>query len=592
MSLNFFKPFAEYVYPHRWKIFWGLMLLLGTQAVQALVPLLMKWAIDTAKAGLDAGDLTGDVVDTITGSPMGDLQMYGALMVGLGIAQWGMSFGMRWFIASASRFIERDIRTIYVRHIVRLPLSFFQAQRVGDLMARATNDVEAIQRFFYFAYRLSLQAVLSFVLSLILMCIIDWQLALLALAPMPVMAFCARWVGQKVRVGYRRVQEQFAAVSSKIQENLTGMRMVKAFAMRPLEIVDFGILNEEYVTRNRHLIKIRSLYYPFTFLLSGVSMIVILWLGGLRVIEGSLSLGAFVAFNAYLLRMSRPMSMLGRIVDEYQRAVASLRRIEEVLKVSPQPDVEGGTTDGITGEIEFRNASFSYNGQRVLKDIDLRIPAGSTLAVVGRVGSGKSTLARLIPRLIQADEGRVFIDGKPVEDIPLQTIRDATGYVPQDAFLFSDTIRENVALGTRTEGDVVRATEISQLAPDLHLFPDELETIVGERGVTLSGGQKQRTAIARAVIREPRILIMDDALASVDTRTEEEILKYLREIMASRTTILIAHRISTVKDADHIVVLDEGRIVEQGSHDELVEYDGIYADMFRRQHLARELESF
>ena len=313
MRLNFFKPFAEYVHPHRWKIFWGLMLLVGTQAVQSMIPMLMKWAIDTAKAGLDAGDFTGDTVDTITGSPMGDLQMYGALMAALGLAQWGMSFGMRWYIASVSRFIERDLRKLYVRHIVRLPLSFFQTQRVGDLMARATNDVEAIQRFFYFAYRMSLQAVLNFVISLALMCVIDWQLALLALAPMPVMAFCARWVGQKVRLGYRRVQEQFAAVSSKIQENLTGMRMVKAFALRPLEIVDFGVLNEEYVTRNRHLIKIRSLYYPFTFLLSGISMVVILWLGGLRVIEESLSLGAFVAFNAYLLRMSRRCRCWGEL---------------------------------------------------------------------------------------------------------------------------------------------------------------------------------------------------------------------------------------------------------------------------------------
>ncbi|MDP6039081.1 MAG: ABC transporter transmembrane domain-containing protein, partial [Candidatus Latescibacteria bacterium] len=284
-------------------------------------------------------------------------EMYAALMAGLGIAQWGMSFGMRWYIASVSRYIERDVRTAYVRHLVRLPLSFFQTQRVGDLMARATNDVESVQRFFYHAYRMSLQAFLNFIISLILMCTIDWQLALLSLAPMPVMAFCARWVGQRVRTGYRKVQEQFAEISSKIQENLTGMRMVKAFSLRPLEVERFDGLNSEYVTHNRQLINLRSLYYPFTFLLSGISMVVILYLGGIRVIEGSLSLGAFVAFNAYLLRMSRPMSMLGRIVDEYQRSVASLTRIEAVLQEPSQNfgDDEGGAPLG--GAIEFRDVT-------------------------------------------------------------------------------------------------------------------------------------------------------------------------------------------------------------------------------------------
>ena len=590
MTLNFFKPFAHYLRPHKCRIIWGLLLLLATQGVQAMMPMLMKWAIDTAKAGLDAGDVLGTNLETITGSSMGDLKMYAALMAGLGIVQWWMSFGMRWYIASVSRWLERDLRRLYIRHLVRLPLTFFQTQRVGDLMARATNDVEAVQRFFYHGYRMSLQAMLNFVISLVLMCMIDWELAIYSLLPMPIMAFCARWVGQRVRVGYRAVQEQFATMSSKIQENLTGMRMVKAFSLRLLESKRFGGLNEEYVGLNRHLINLRSVYYPFTFLLSGISMVVILWLGGLKVIEGTLSLGAFVAFNAYLLRMSRPMSMLGRIVDEYQRGVASLRRIEVILEAEPQDYDEDHKKEPLMGEIEFRNTSFAYNGQPVLKDINLHIPAGSTVAIVGRVGSGKSTLARLIPRLIHADDGDVLIDGRPIREIPLQTVRDATGYVPQDTFLFSDTIRENVALGTHDDGDVSRATEISQLAPDLDTFPEKLETIVGERGITLSGGQKQRTAIARAVVREPQILIMDDALASVDTRTEEEILKHLREIMASRTTILIAHRISTVKDADQIVVMDEGQIVEQGSHDELVAYGGIYADMFQRQHLAEELE--
>ncbi len=588
MTLNPLKPFDRFLKPHMRHIVYGLLLLLGVQAIHSTIPMLLKWAVDTAKDGLDAGGPFEAAKITVTGSIMGDLAMYAGVMAGLGFFQWGFSFGMRWYIGAVSRYVERDIRASYVAHLVTLPIAYFQHERVGDLMARATNDVEAIQRFLYFAYRMALTAVLNFVISLILMCMIDWELALYSLAPMPIMAIMARIVSGKVRRGYRAVQEQFATISTKIQENLSGQRVVKAYAQRAAEVERFHLLSEDYVSRNRHLIHVSSLFYPFTALLSGVAMVVILWLGGLRVVEGTLSLGAFVAFNAYLLRMSRPMTMLGRIVDYYQRAVASMERIELVLKEKPQ-DLEGANP-AFRGDLEFRNVSFSYNGQAVLHDIQLRIPAGSTVAVVGRVGSGKSTLARLIPRLIHADEGQVLIDDVPVQELSLQKIRSAIGYVPQDTFLFSDTVRENVALGEPDEGDVDRAVDISHLAPDLDTFPEGMETIVGERGVTLSGGQKQRTAIARAVIREPDILILDDALSSVDTRTEEEILNRLRGVMASRTTLVIAHRISTVKDADHIVVLDEGRIAEEGSHDELVGMGGIYAEMFQRQHLADELE--
>ena len=324
-------------------------------------------------------------------------------------------------------------------------------------------------------------------------------------------------------------------------------------------------------------------------------MVIILWLGGLRVIDGSLTLGAFVAFNAYLIRMSRPMMLLGRMVDEHQRAVASLARIEAVTRERSQVLDTTSDADGFKGEITFRNVRFTYDGNPALEDVTVTVPAGSTLAIVGRVGSGKSTLARLIPRLIHATGGEVLIDGGPIEDISITTIRSMIGYVPQDTFLFSDTIRENVSLGSADSENVKaqtvdRATEISQLTQDLDVMSEGLETIVGERGVTLSGGQKQRTALARAVIREPKILILDDALSSVDTRTEEAILGGLREVMAERTTILIAHRISTVKDADHIIVLDDGRIVEQGDHDSLVAQDGVYGEMFRRQYLATELD--
>ncbi len=584
MNINPFAPFNSYLRPYRGRIAVGVVLLLGGQAATMTVPLVLKWAIDAASAAV-----AGEPVDFHTGTIRGDLALYAGGLVALAALQWLLEFGMRWYLSGMARGVERDVRRMYVTHLLSLPLGFFHTRQVGDLMARATSDIEAIQRFMHHAFRMSLSGLLGFLLSLGLMSAIDWQLALLALAPMPLMVVMMRWVGGMVRAGYRQVQEQFAAIAAQIQENLSGIRVVKAFALGADQQAKFDRLNEDYVAKNRRMVKIRSLFYPFTFLINGLSMLAILWLGGIRVIEGSLSLGDFVAFNAYLLRLGRPMSFLGRMVDEYHRAVASLRRIEAILRQEPQ-DGTGVGEDGepIRGEIEFRHLHFSYNGHDVLRDVDIKVSVGETLAVVGRVGSGKTTLARLVPRLIQSGAGQVFIDGVPIEDIPLRKLRTAIGYVPQDTFLFSDTIRENVALGTA--GDAVDgAVATAQLRSDLSGFPAGLETVVGERGVTLSGGQKQRTALARAIARDPSILILDDALASVDTRTEEAILKKLRQVMKERTTILIAHRISTVKEADQILVLDGGGVAERGTHRELVARNGIYADMFRRQHMAEEL---
>ena len=591
MALNPLNPFHRYLRPYRRMVVLGLVFLLSVQVIQTAIPMVLKFAIDDGKAYLDAWKLDLVLPATWTGTPTGDLAAYGILITAMGIVQWVLNFGMRWNFTALSRYVERDLRAKYVRHLVTLPLSFFNQRQVGDLMARATNDVEAIQRFLHHAFRMSLTGILTFFLSLALMCSIDWELAILSLIPMPIMVLSARMMAGRMRRGYRSVQEQFGVMSSCIQENLSGMRVVKAFSRRLPEIARFSGLNGDYVERNRLLINLRSFFYPFTFLLNGVSMVVILWLGGLRVIDGTLTLGAFVAFNAYLIRMSRPMMMLGRMVDEHQRAIASLVRIESITLEAPQI-LETSDASDFRGEIEFKHVQFAYDGSPALEDISVRIPAGSTLAIVGRVGSGKSTLARLIPRLIHADDGELLIDGTPIEEIPISTIRSMIGYVPQDTFLFSDTINENVSLGVEDSdaAGVKLATELSQLTQDLEIMPKGLDTIVGERGVTLSGGQKQRTALARAVIRAPRILILDDAMSSVDTRTEELILSGLREVMAERTTLLIAHRISTVKDADHIIVMDEGRIVEQGDHDSLVGQDGIYGEMFRRQHLAEELD--
>ncbi len=588
MRFNLFQPFARFLYPYRGQVALGLLLLFVTLAISLMIPKLMQWGIEAIEQALKgSASLDGQTSDI-----GGDLALYAGLIAGLSLLNWLLSIGMRYYLTIVSRKVERDIRSAYVNHLLRLPLSYFHQRRVGDLMARATNDVEAIQRFLHHAFRMSLTGALTFVLTLILMCFIDWQLAILSLLPMPVMVLTTRWVGEKVRSGYRKVQEQFAEMVACIQENLSGMRVVKAYALEGAEIEDFAGLNEEYVAHNRRLVKIRALFFPFTFLLNGASMLVILWLGGLRVIDGAMSLGAFVAFNAYLIRMGRPMMLLGRIVDEYQRAVASMGRIQSVIDAEPQA-LGGAEQMDIRGEIEFRATSFAYDERPALEEVSIRVPAGTSLAIVGRVGAGKTTLARFIPRLIESGEGQLLIDGRPIAEIPLGDLREAIGYVPQETFLFSETLRENVQLGSEhsAQTTVEEAVEIAQLATDLASFPQGLETIVGERGVTLSGGQKQRTALARAVIRRPKILILDDALAAVDTHTEEEILKRLRGIMAERTTLIIAHRISTVKDADQIAVLDEGRLVELGTHQELVARDGIYADMCRRQNLSSELEA-
>lgn len=597
MPANPFRPFRSWLRPYRQHVVLGLLFLFVAQSIVMLMPLLLKQAIDDIGGSTVSGSRILTLELPIDALGADRIVVYALIIAGLAVVAWGVNFGMRWYFTSLSRYVEADIRRAYVQHLVRLPLRFFHERRVGDLMTRATNDVEAIQRFLHHAFRMTLTGILTFFLSLTIMCILDWKLALLSLAPMPIMVLATSAVAGRVRDGYRLVQEQFGTMSTRIQENLSGVRVVKANALEARQIDDFGELNDDYVERNRKLVVVRSLFFPFASLLNGISMVVVLWLGGLRVLDDALSLGAFVAFNTYLLRMSRPLMLLGRMVDEFQRAIASLGRIESILN-HPLEDLGGDSTSAVQGSIELRDISFTYPGsdEPVLDNVSLSVPAGDTLAIVGRVGSGKSTLARLLPRLLEPTAGQILIDGTPIEQIPLKSLRAAIGYVPQDSFLFSETVEGNLLIGLDgvdsppRDNAIAWAAGISQLAADVEEFPAGYDTIVGERGVTLSGGQKQRTALARAVIREPRILILDDALASVDTNTEERILEGLRDIMRTRTTIIIAHRLSTVRDADRILLLDGGRVAESGTHDELVALGGLYADMHRRQNLAHELE--
>lgn len=583
--MNFLKPFWPYLKPYKKRIAWGVLLVALAQIASTGIPYMLKLAVDAVEAGINSGSRE-DVFDTIT--------FYALIIVGLALIQMCFGMGMRWHIQATSRYVENDIREKYFRHLLTMSMAYYSRMPTGDLMSRATHDVNAIRMFLSFGIRMLFDAAIALSLGLTVMCTIDWRLALCALIPMPFLSLAMNRVAGRINSGFREVQELFADISSRVQENLSGIRVVKAYVQREGEMKVFDGLNRTFLNKNKRLIRVESVIRPLAFLLSGSSLIIVLWLGGEKVLNGQISLGDFVAFNGYLTKLIFPIILVGWMIDRYQRANAAMRRInailEDVAEIADAPDAI--VPDEIRGEIEFRNMSYAYDKKTVVLDnVNLKIPAGTSLAIVGRVGSGKTTLGRLIPRLIQAKEGSVLIDGIPVEKLALETLRENIGFVPQDSFLFSDSLRENIALGVvePTDEDIDWAMETSQLIADLPDFPQGLDTVVGERGVTFSGGQKQRTALARAVIRRPKILILDDAMASVDTHTEEEILRQLKNLMQGRTTIIIAHRISTVMGADQIVVLDGGKVVEQGTHDELLKKKGTYAEMYQRQQINEEL---
>ena len=522
--------------------------------------------------------------------------LYALLILGVALVGGLFRFGQRSLIGSVARRIEYELRGDFFKHLQKMQKSYFEQVNTGDLMSRATNDLDAVHRLLGFAIIYIADATVFFGFALVIMLRIDATLTMLALIPYPILAVLVQFISKSLHNNFERIQEGFSKMNTKVQENLSGVRVVRAYTLEQSEIEEFDRQNLNFVNLNRVFIGLEAIFFPIFRLLPGIGAIVLLWLGGLHVIQRKIMLGDFVAFNAYLAMLIRPVIMLGFIVNRFAQGTASIDRINLILNQKPEICDEEGVDEKITelnGEIEFRHLTFAYSDSSpVLKDINFKIDSGSTIAIVGATGAGKTTLVGLIPRIYQPERGSVFIDGTDIRDIPLETLRTSIGMVQQESFLFSDLLKNNIAYGadSATETEIEVAAHNADLLSQIDEFPNRFDTHVGERGKTLSGGQKQRTAIARAIMTPPKILILDDAFANVDTHTEDTILDRLKQVGSDCTTILISHRISTVKAADQIVVLHDGRIVETGTHQDLVSQNGIYANIHQKQLLKEEIE--
>ncbi|HSB16044.1 MAG TPA: ABC transporter ATP-binding protein [Bryobacteraceae bacterium] len=539
----------------------------------------------------------GKGVDSITrGFRLGGILWFAAALVGFSAIKGIFQYWMRVILIGISRDIEYDLRNDLFQNLVRLSSDFYARVRTGDIMARATNDLNAVRMMLGPGVMYWCETCLTFLVVTAIMLAVDWPLTLLALLPAPLISLAVVYFGRKIHARFERIQRMFSDISSRVQENISGVRVIRAYVQEEAELRQFEKLNKEYIAENLKLARISGLFMPLLQALVGLTLLLVLWIGGRRILAGHITLGQFVMFNTYLAMLVWPMIAFGWVVNLMQRGTASLKRINELLTERPtiaEPASPNPLPEAPPGEIEFRDVTVEYQTGRALSGVSLRIPAGATVAIVGHTGSGKSTLVNLIPRLQDPTRGAVLLDGTDLRELSPADLRRQIGFVPQETFLFSATLAENIAFGveTATPEQIERAAEIAGLGPDILSFPDGYQTIVGERGITLSGGQKQRTAIARAVLRNPRILILDDALSSVDTLTEDRILSGLAEVMRGRTTILISHRVSTVRSADRIFVVEHGEIAEEGTHAELLSLGGYYADLHQKQLLEEELEA-
>jgi len=603
MLLANLRPLFPYLKKYRSSYLWGGLCVLLMNGVWVLFPLVVGRSIDS----LEHADPSPQILRLIA--------KLVALILAVAVTKAIFQFLTRWIVIGVSREIEFDLRNDLFRHLEGLSYSFYQRTRTVDIMARATNDLNAVRMLLGPAIMYSANTIVFTAGALAFMLSISPKLTLYAFLPLPVVSVVIQYFGRRIHERFERIQAMFSEISARVQENFSGVRVVRAYVQEQAETVGFEKSNREYIARSLKLVRLMGMLWPTLETMLGLAIVLVLWIGGREVISGqstihltsylgtsttinlygSMSVGDFVAFNTYMVLLTWPVIALGWVINIFQRGTASLARIHQLMMETPEitdaPGVIGSREVEIRGDIEFRNLNFGYDGIPVLHDLNLHIPAGSSLAIVGPTGSGKTTLVSLIPRIYDAAAGAVLIDGKPVRDYALADLRRNIGFVPQETFLFSETIRENIAFGVQkaSNEEVSWAAEAANIATDIEGFPDKYKTLVGERGITLSGGQKQRTAIARALIRNPRILILADALSSVDTQTEDKILNHLREVMHGRTTIFISHRVSTVRNADRIAVLHGGRIVELGSHEELLALNGYYTDLYNKQLLEEEL---